>query len=188
MKIVVLIGLTASGKTTIGRLLAKFLCCNFIDLDVRISEQVFMSVRAFYEKYGKKTFQEVEEKVLKDCLEIGDACATPLVISTGGGLIENSNALFILQKNPNAQIFFLYSKPKILFNRLLKKSKKEHSLPAFLKAPSLKESCSQIKYAKMKFLLICNERLKLLKRIECVKVKTKGLNAKKVMRMIKKML
>jgi len=51
MKIVVLIGLTASGKTTIGRLLAKSLCCNFIDLDVRISEQVFMSVRAFYEKY-----------------------------------------------------------------------------------------------------------------------------------------
>lgn len=188
MKIVVLIGLTASGKTTIGRLLAKSLCCKFIDLDMRISEEVFMSVRAFYEEYGKKTFQEVERKVLKDCLECGDSFTTPLVISSGGGLIENADALFILKENPNAQIFFLYGKPKILFNRILKKAKKEHSLPAFLKAPSSKKLCSQTKYAKMKFLLICKERLKLLKTIECVKVKTKGLNAKKVMRMIKKML
>lgn len=69
MKIVLLMGLTASGKTTVGRLLAKYLSFYFVDLDELVAKKERMSVRSFYEKYGKKKFQEIEAKVLKDCLE-----------------------------------------------------------------------------------------------------------------------
>lgn len=185
MKIILLMGLTASGKTTVGKLLAKSLCCNFIDLDEEIVKKVSMSVRLFYEKQGKKAFQEIEEKVLKVCLENLDSTKNVFVISTGGGIIENTNAIFTLRENPNIQIFFLHNKPKILFNRLLEKAKREHSFPAFLKLQASKDFYSQIKYAKMKFLLTCKKRLKLLETIECIKVKSKGLNDKKLTRMIK---
>lgn len=186
MKIVVFMGLTASGKTTIGKLLAKSLSWYFIDLDERIAEKTSMSVRSFYEKYGKKAFQEMEEKSLKECLELEISDAKPLIVSVGGGLIENANAVFTLQKKPKAQIFFLHNKPKILFNRILKKAKKEHSFPAFLKACSPKDLHSQIKYARVKYLSICKKRMKLLSSIDYVKVKTKGLNAKKLIQMLKR--
>ena len=185
---IVLVGFMGSGKTTIGKLLAKSLSWYFIDLDERIAEKTSMSVRSFYEKYGKKAFQEMEEKSLKECLELEISDAEPLIISVGGGLIENANAVFTLQEKPKAQIFFLHNKPKILFNRLLKKAKKEHSFPAFLKTSLAKDLNSQIKYARKKFLSICKRRIKLLKNINCVKVKAKGLNVKKIIRMVNKIL
>lgn len=188
MKGVLLMGLTASGKTTVGRHLAKSLSLNFVDLDELIAEKVGMSVRTFYEKFGRKTFQEVETIVLKDYLELQSTVAKTFLISSGGGLIENVSALALLNLNANIQIFFLHNRPKILFNRLLKRAKKEHSFPAFLKVPILKKNHSQIKYARKKFLSICKTRMELLKTIDCVKVKTKGLNAKKLTRAIKKLL
>ena len=193
MKIVLLMGLTASGKSTVGRLLAKYLSFYFVDLDELVAKKERMSVRSFYEKYGKKKFQEIEAKVLKDCLEgeiFGEKalCARLFLISAGGGLIENANACAILRKNTHIQILFLHNKPKILFNRLLKKAKKEHSFPAFLKTSLAKDLNSQIKYARKKFLSICKRRIKLLKNINCVKVKAKGLNVKKIIRMVNKIL
>ncbi|MGP1438161.1 MAG: shikimate kinase [Treponema sp.] len=187
MSIILLMGLKASGKTTIGRHLAKSLSLKFIDLDEIISKETSMPFRLFYEKYGKKAFQEIEAKVLKNCLEM--ASYEDTIISTGGGLIENTNACLILQKASNIQIFFLHNKPKILFNRVLKKAKKEHSMPAFLKLPSIKSNinlATQFRYAKVQFLLMCKRRMPLLKKIDCMKVKTKGLNVKKVVKLIKK--
>lgn len=188
MKIVVLMGFTASGKTTAGKLLAKSLSANFIDLDEMIAKKKRMSVRIFYERFGKKAFQETEEEVLRNCLESKALEGNTLVISAGGGLIENARAYDILKKHSNVQIVFLHNQPKILFNRLLKKMKKEHSLPAFLTMPNPKNIDFQIKYAKMKFLLICKKRTELLKQIGHLKVKAKGLNAKKLAKRIKKVI
>ena len=66
--------------------------------------------------------------------------------------------------------------------------KKEHSLPAFLKMPNPKNIDFQIKYAKKKFLFICKKRSELLKQIGHLKVKAKGLNAKKLAKRIKKLI
>ena len=147
-----------------------------------------MSVRIFYERFGKKAFQETEEEVLRNCLESKALEGNTLIISAGGGLIENARTYDILKKHSNVQIVFLHNQPKILFNRLLKKMKKEHSLPAFLTMPNQKNIDSQIKYAKKKFLLICKKRSELLKQMGHLKVKAKGLNAKKLARCIKKLI
>lgn len=186
MRIILLIGITASGKTTLGRLLAKSLNYSFIDIDEKIAERTSMSVRVFYEKNGKRIFQELEAVLLKECLEIEITTKKGLVISCGGGLIENTIALSILKENPKLQIFFLDNKPKILFNRVLKKAKKQHSFPSFLKVPSSKNLSSQIRYARMKFLIIYKRRMKLLKTITCLKLKTKGLSTKKIIKIIMK--
>jgi Shikimate kinase len=187
MKIIFLMGFTASGKTTIGRLLAKSLSANFIDIDEMIAKKKEMSVRSFYGKYGKKAFQEIEAEILRNCLESEALKGNTLVISSGGGLIENVDACAILKKHSNVKIFFLHNKPKILFNRLLKKTKKQHSFPAFLKTSPSKDLHTQIKLARFKFLIICKKRTELLKQINYVKVKTKGLNVKKLLRLIKKL-
>ena len=188
MKMILLTGLTASGKTTVGRILAKSLSADFIDLDERIAEKEGLSVRSFYEKYGKKVFQEIEEKTLKECLELQSNIAKFLIISSGGGLVENINACAILKEKSNVSIFFLDNKPKILFNRLLKKAKNEHSFPAFLKTSEPKDLYFQINYARTKFSSICKKRLNLLKTIDHIKVKCKGLNQKKIVRVIKNII
>lgn len=185
MRMLVLMGLTASGKSTVGRLLAKSLSCTFIDIDEKITEKVSMSVRTFYQTYGKNSFQELEASILKDYLEMEISTEKTSVISCGGGVIENTTALSVLKEKPEVQIVFLDNKPKVLFNRVVKKSKKQHSFPAFLKVPISKDFSLQVKCARIRFLSICKKRMNLLKTIDCVKVKTKGLNEKKVFRLIR---
>jgi len=104
MKIIFLMGFTASGKTTIGRLLAKSLSANFIDIDEMIAKKKEMSVRSFYGKYGKKAFQEIEAELLRNCTEIRTQCShdvltTILCLSCGGEVCFDPNAYILFRRH-----------------------------------------------------------------------------------------
>ena len=88
---VVLIGMPASGKTTVGRLLAEKIGCDFVDTDELIVEKIKMPIKYFFERYGEKEFRDVESQIVKDLVGRGG-----IVIATGGGTIlrqENITAL-----------------------------------------------------------------------------------------------
>lgn len=76
-----LIGMPGSGKSTIGKLLAKDLSKNFIDLDHKIEEKYGLFIDQIIEQYGEKTFRELETETLKN-LNV-----THSIISTGGGIV-----------------------------------------------------------------------------------------------------
>src|SRR5690606_41784807 len=76
-----LIGMPGSGKSTIGKLLAKDLSKNFIDLDHKIEEKYGLFIDQIIEQYGEKTFRELETETLKN-LNV-----THTIISTGGGIV-----------------------------------------------------------------------------------------------------
>ncbi len=82
MKHIILIGFMGSGKSTIGKELAKTMGRTFLDTDDRIEEQQQMKISTIFEKYGEVYFRDLETKVLKDLLEEQE----PLVIAVGGGL------------------------------------------------------------------------------------------------------
>ena len=81
MKRIYLIGMPGSGKSTVGRLLAKQLNYQFIDLDGMIEKDALMFIDEIFEKYGEAKFRELETESLKK-LPDGD-----LVISCGGGIV-----------------------------------------------------------------------------------------------------
>ena len=78
---IALIGFMGSGKTSLGRALARQLGFHFVDLDTRIEQAAGESISAIFEGYGEAAFRILERSVLATILE----APSPTVIATGGG-------------------------------------------------------------------------------------------------------
>src|SRR5574341_237737 len=63
-KLIGLTGFMGSGKTTIGRLLARHLGWRFVDLDTLIEERAGLSIPAIFERLGELAFREMEYDAL----------------------------------------------------------------------------------------------------------------------------
>ena len=87
MSNIVLIGMPASGKSTVGVLLAKCLGYRFLDCDLLIQEREGKLLHDIIQEKGVKGFLEIENRI---CAAI-DADRT--VISTGGSAIYGVEAM-----------------------------------------------------------------------------------------------
>lgn len=70
-----------SGKSTVGRLLAKELKMTFVDLDGMIEKDAKMFIEEIFERYGEAKFRSLETEAMKRVPS--DGC----VISCGGGIV-----------------------------------------------------------------------------------------------------
>ena len=87
----VLVGLPGSGKTTVGRQLARRLAIPFVDSDHAIENRLGCSVREYFEREGEARFRDIESEVLNDLSQTHAG-----VLSTGGGSVlrpENRQCL-----------------------------------------------------------------------------------------------
>ena len=107
-----LIGLPGSGKTTVGKMLARRLRVGFFDSDHVIEERLGCSIREFFEREGEERFRDVEESVLDELSASPDVG----VLSTGGGSVLR--AVNRQRLHERAQVVYLRSQPEQLFNRL----------------------------------------------------------------------
>lgn len=88
---IVFIGMPASGKTSLGKGVAKALGREFIDTDEIIKETINMSIAEYFEAYGEKAFRDLEKEVIAKVSK-----KLNVIISTGGGAIlceQNRKAL-----------------------------------------------------------------------------------------------
>jgi len=76
----VLVGMMGSGKSTIGRRLAKRLDLPFIDADEEIESAAGRSISDIFEELGEAEFRAGERRVMARLLD-----GEPKVIATGGG-------------------------------------------------------------------------------------------------------
>lgn len=76
-----LVGMPASGKSTIGKLLAGQLRLDFYDLDKIIVEKEGKLITDIFEIHGEKYFRDVEKKCLEEFIEKEDN----YILATGGG-------------------------------------------------------------------------------------------------------
>lgn len=93
MKNLILIGMPAVGKSTLGVLLAKAMCCDFCDTDLLIQKDCGTSLCEYIENYGTAEFIKFEEKTL---LSLN---AENTIIATGGSAVYGKNAMAHLKKN-----------------------------------------------------------------------------------------
>jgi len=81
------VGLPGSGKSTVGRQLARRLGLRFVDSDQVIEQRLGCSIREFFEREGEPAFRDVEQQVMDELTQ-----AESGVLSTGGGsVLRESN-------------------------------------------------------------------------------------------------
>ncbi|MBI3046256.1 MAG: AAA family ATPase [Candidatus Harrisonbacteria bacterium] len=95
MKGITLIGMPGSGKSTIGKLLAKKLGCKFVDLDILIKEKENRGHEEILEKDGGAELLRLENLYTLD-LDLENT-----VFSPGGSIVYSLPAMRKLQKETN---------------------------------------------------------------------------------------
>ncbi|MBB6003220.1 shikimate kinase [Arcicella rosea] len=113
MKNIFLIGMPSSGKSTLGRHLAKRIDYKFIDMDELIEKQELMSVQEIFKYKGEDYFRQVESKVLKEI-----PVDQKLVIATGGGVPCFFDNIDYIKANGTS--IFLNVQPEDLLKRIQK--------------------------------------------------------------------
>ncbi len=81
---VVLTGFMATGKSTVGRLVAKKLDYGFIDTDDLIEKRWGKCIADIFSEEGEQTFRKKETRIVAELAE-----RQGLVIATGGGMMQN---------------------------------------------------------------------------------------------------
>ncbi len=90
----VLIGMPGSGKTTMGRLLARALDRPFEDTDMILVQKARMEIPEIFEKEGEAGFRDRETEVIRECCAEGGK-----VIATGGGAVLREENRDVLRMN-----------------------------------------------------------------------------------------
>lgn len=88
---IILIGMPGSGKTTIGRILAKELSYNFYDMDEYIENNEGKSVKDLFNQ-SEEIFREAETKACRELIN-----KKRCVIASGGGVIKKDINIEILK-------------------------------------------------------------------------------------------
>lgn len=107
----VLIGFMGSGKSTIGKMLSKYLEMKFVDTDHEIEKEQKQKISNIFEDKGQEFFRELESKMIEKISNKKN-----IVISTGGGAILKKENVDNLKKD--ALIIYLNVDRKTLHKRL----------------------------------------------------------------------
>ena len=89
---VVLVGFMGSGKSAVGRALARRLGYRFEDMDRRIERRTGRSIAAIFEEQGEESFRE-EERREAEALSDAARC----VVATGGGAFARTETRDVLR-------------------------------------------------------------------------------------------
>lgn len=139
---IVLIGMPGSGKSYIGKKLAKLLVhFNYVDTDEQIEQNSGLCIAEIFEKHGEKYFRELEVAAIKEISENKNQ-----IISIGGGAFENQSNIDNLKKN--GITFYLRASFKELFERI----KNETHRPLFSQDFSLKTVETMLKKREKNYL------------------------------------
>jgi shikimate kinase len=109
--LLVLVGLPGSGKSTVGRQLARRLDIPFLDSDHAIEQRLGCSIREYFERQGEERFRDIETEVLAELVQKSQG-----VLSTGGGSVLREQNRDLLRQS--GQVFYLYASPQEVFRRL----------------------------------------------------------------------
>lgn len=128
---VYLIGARGCGKTTIGRLLAKYMNYRFQDADQYLQQQLQCSIANFVAEQGWDAFRHNEQRALQVLSRPSS------VIATGGGVVLSSENRQFMQRK--GIVVWLHVPATILAQRLLQEPESEQR-PMLTDRPLLDET------------------------------------------------
>ena len=107
---IILTGFMATGKSTIGRLLAGQLGYEFVDTDQLIEDRCGQTITEIFREKGEAVFRAMEVDLAR---ELGNKQG--LVIATGGGMLLDPANVAALKRQ--GRVFCLTASPEIILER-----------------------------------------------------------------------
>jgi shikimate kinase len=129
---VVLIGYRCSGKSAVGRVLARELERDFLDMDELMEKRVGCSIEKLVFGRGWDHFRDTEKRLVKEVSKRDN-----LVIATGGGVVMDKENVINLKHN--AWVVWLNGKAEVLRDRMAEEHKSGRIRPSLTGADSLEE-------------------------------------------------
>ena len=99
-----------TGKTAVGRELARLLQMKLVDVDAEIEGRRDMKITDIFKNFGEPYFRDLETEVIRELSEQKN-----IVISTGGGAVLREENMAVLRKT--GIIFCLYADPQTILDR-----------------------------------------------------------------------
>jgi len=124
---IVLLGYMGSGKTTVGRRLAKKLFLPFYDLDHYIQDREGIRISEIFDKKGEIYFRKVEHQYLKEFLAHHDS----YVLSLGGGTPCYAGNMDVIKSDDSLKSIYLQASIPTITNRLKKNKSKRPLITTF---------------------------------------------------------
>jgi shikimate kinase len=164
-----IIGYKSSGKTTIGKQLAKRLNLEFVDLDEMIEQREGISIPELYSQHREDMFRKMEWAALSEIVKKDN-----IIVSTGGGapcyfdnmtLMEKYGEVLYIQLDNDTLVSRLKSATK---DRPIVMNKTGEELREYVK--NLRDRCEH-HYLRAKY-IVNGKNLTVQKVIDTIKVKT----------------
>ncbi len=93
MENIYLVGFMGSGKSTVGRILAKKLDRKFVDIDTEIEKEQNKKIKDIFADKGEAYFRQLEKEKIEEFTK-KKGC----IVSTGGGLGADKNNMELMKK------------------------------------------------------------------------------------------
>jgi len=91
---IILIGFMGTGKTTIGKMLARRIGYDFIDTDDLIVNMAGISIPEIFSQFGERYFRQLEQQAIKLAFN-----RSGIVLATGGGAVMDPANFSFLKEN-----------------------------------------------------------------------------------------
>lgn len=115
MKNIYLVGFMGTGKTSVGKELAKLHKRCFVDLDELIELREKRFIADIFAKEGEPYFRKVETRILKEV-----AKEDGLIVACGGGIVINPENIRVMKAT--GTIICLSAKPEVILRRTAQES------------------------------------------------------------------
>ncbi|MFN3327717.1 MAG: shikimate kinase, partial [Fervidobacterium pennivorans] len=113
-KIIYLVGMPGSGKSTVGEVFASALGFDLVDIDKLIEKRVGMSINDIFSKYSEAYFRKVESEILSEVSKF-----ERVIVSTGGGVVLREENRGILKQG---HVVWLWSDIRECAKRVFRKN------------------------------------------------------------------
>ncbi len=121
MRHIFLIGLSGSGKSTVGRLLATQLDKTLLDVDALIEKEYGERIPAIFARHGEAYFRALESRILA---RITEEYTDAIIVTGGGVVVQPENRALMAARGTRV---FLQVEPQIALQRLLTQYEAEHA-------------------------------------------------------------
>ncbi len=93
-----IVGFMASGKTTLGQMLAEHIGWNFADLDADIERHAQKPIPQIFETEGEAEFRRIEHDLMRRRVRAIE-CGKPMVLALGGGAFVQPENYALVENN-----------------------------------------------------------------------------------------
>ncbi|MCD5391059.1 shikimate kinase [candidate division NPL-UPA2 bacterium] len=118
MKNIVLLGFMGTGKTAVGKKLARKLKMEYLDVDDLIEEEAGIPISEIFSRFGEERFRNLESKMVEKVSQYDNK-----VMATGGGIVLRKENMDSLRRN--GILVCLTATPEVILER----TKGEHHRP-----------------------------------------------------------